>query len=395
MVKQSIANGLTERNFFGLESKIKKAGGLSSMRKIISLLAVLLTCVAPLTTHAEALPTSSFSQHYHWSQTYNANNREIAVDLDIAVPNALEADVLTARIANSSLTEEQLAHYEARGKAFNFGVNNSYEFLGMGVNNPFITLPGQKGGRCKTWMLDLTNADPTVAYAENNPVTLGQAWDIFLSEVAYCYGEEIAQQLVADEIKMRDRLKKNEHGEPLREYGSYQFTALQSFHGIPLLCHVVSAFNGNIRGERFRLNTGLIGIIANEESFDFRFSLMKEEDVVAEKAPICSVEDAIASFEEYIAQGRIRNVYSVKLAYTLWNDGNDKELFYLIPCWVAECDYYSSARKKDVKMDADMEHYTDKTCYHKVMVNALTGKIIDPEDKSKTRCEVRTDWFKK
>ena len=367
------------------------------MKKIISLLVALFTCLVPLLAPAEGLPVP-FSQTVRWNQTYEAHGREIRVDLEVGVPDVLEADILTARVGNSSLSEEQLARYAAMEKTFNFGANNSYEFLGMGVNNPFTILPGQKGDRSKTWMLDLTNADPNVAYAENNPVTLGEAWDIFLSEVAYCYGEEIAQQLVLDEVDMQDRIKvynkkKNEYGEPLREYGTYQFIALQSFHGIPLLCHVVSAFSSYIRGEHLRLNTALIGIIANEESFHFRFALMKEEDVVAENIPLCSVEDAIASFEEYITQGRIRNIYSVKLVYTLWNDSNDKELFYLIPCWVADCDYYSSAKEKDIKMDADIEHYRDKGCYHRIMVNAITGKIIDPEDKSKHRCEAQVDWF--
>ena len=365
------------------------------MRKIISLLLALFTCLIPLVAPAEGLPTP-FSQTVRWNQTYEAHGREIHVDLEVGVPDVLEADILTARVGDSSLSEEQLARYAAMEKTFKFGANNSKGFLGTGVNNPFIHLPGQKGGECRTWMLDLATSDVNTAYAENNPVTLGQAWDIFRSEVAYCYGEEVARQLVVKEVKMRDRLKvykNHEYGQPLREYGSYQFTAMQSFHGLPMLCHACTAFDHMVKGERFRLLTELIGAIANEEAFDFRFSLMEEEDVLAEKVSLCSAQDAIAVLESEIEKGRIRNVHSLQLAYTLWNDAKDEELFYMIPCWVAECDYFSSAKKKESKQDQQAEHYTDKTCYQKIMVNALTGKLVEPEDKSKHRCEAQAEWF--
>ena len=365
------------------------------MKKIISLLVALFTCLVPLLAPAEGLPVP-FSQTVRWNQTYEAHGREIRVDLEVGVPDVLEADILTARVGNSSLSEEQLARYAAMEKTFKFGANNSEGFLGMGVNNPFIALPGQKNGRCRTWMLDLATSDVNTAYAENNPVTLGQAWDIFCSEVAYCYGEDVARQLVVNEVKMRDRLKvykNHEYGQPLREYGSYQFSALQSFHGLPLLCHVRTAFRHTVKGEPSRLQTELIGAIANEEAFDFRFSLMEEEDVVAENMPLCSAQDAIAALEAEIEKGRIRNVHSLRLAYTLWNDAKDEELFYMIPCWVAECDYFSSAKKKESKQDQQAEHYTDKTCYRKIMVNALTGKLVEPEDKSKHRSEAQADWF--
>lgn len=367
------------------------------MRKIVSLLAALFTCLVPLFAPAEGLPTP-FSQTVRWNQTYEAHGREIYVDLEVGVPDTLEADILTARVGNSSLSEEQLARYAAMEKTFKFGANNSEGFLGMGVNNPFIALPGQKSGQCRTWMLDLATSDVNTAYAENSPVTLGQAWDTFCSEVAYCYGEDVARQLVVTEVEMNDRLKvynkkKQEYGQPLREYGSYQFTALQSFHGLPLLCHVRTAFDPMVNGEHFRLLTGLIGVIANEEAFHFRFSLMEEEDVVAEKVPLCSAQDAVAVLEAEIEKGRIRNVHSLQLAYILWNDAKDEELFYMIPCWVAECDYFSSAKKKESKEDQQAEHYTDKTCYQKIMVNALTGKLVEPEDKSKHRSEAQSDWF--
>lgn len=367
------------------------------MRKIVSLLLALVICLAPLLAPAEGLPMP-FSQTVRWNQTYEAHGREIHVDLEVGVPDVLEADILTARVGDSSLSEEQLARYAAMEKTFKFGANNSKGFLGTGVNNPFIHLPGQKGGECRTWMLDLATSDVNNAYAENNPVTLGQAWDIFRSEVAYCYGEEVARQLVVTEVEMLDRLKvynkkKKEYGEPLREYGTYQFMALQSFHGLPLLCHVCTAFNSMVKGEHFRLLTGLIGYIANEEAFDFIFSLMEEEDVLAEKVPLCSVQDAIAVLESEIEKGRIRNVHSLQLAYTLWNDAKDEELFYMIPCWVAECDYFSSAKKKESKQDQQAEHYTDKTCYQKIMVNALTGQLVEPEDKSKHRSDAQAEWF--
>ena len=368
------------------------------MKKLLGWLSLVLIAIIPLSVFAESLPLHTFSQTHHWKQTYNAHNRSIEIDIEIAIPEKKEAAILTVRHGDSSLTEEQLARYAAIEEGSSFKPNNSKTFLGMGVNNPFTMLPGQKKGRCRTWMLDLNSIDINTAYAENNPVTLGEAWDIFTTEIEYCYGQEIAQQLVIDQIMMRDRLKvyhrnTKEYGEALREYGSYQFTALQVFYNMPLLCHVSAAFDKSIRGEKTRLQNSLIGIIANEESFHFRFSLVKVEQLLSENSAICGVEDAISALERFIDEGRIRNVYTLKLAYVLWNDASDDERFYMVPCWVAECDYYSSAKEKDVELSYDGENYTDKTCYQKIVVNALTGEILDPENSSKDRSEFNVNWI--
>ena len=65
----------------------------------------------------------------------------------------------------------------------------------------------------------------------------------------------------------------------------------------------------------------------------------------------------------------------------------------MVPCWVAECDYYSSAKEKDVELSDDGENYTDKICYQKIIVNALTGEILDPENSSKNRSEFNVNWI--
>ena len=177
------------------------------MKKLLGWLSLVLIAILPLSVFAESLPLNPFPQTHHWKQTYNAHNRSIEIDIQIAVPEKMEAAILTARDGDSSLTDAQLARYAAIAGDPSFNPNNSKTFLGMGVNNPFTMLPGQKNGRCKTWMLDLNSIDVNTAYAENNPVTLGEAWDIFTSEIEYCYGQEIAQHLVIDQIMMRDRLK--------------------------------------------------------------------------------------------------------------------------------------------------------------------------------------------
>lgn len=120
---------------------------------------------------------------------------------------------------------------------------------------------------------------------------------------------------------------------------------------------------------------------------------MKVEQLLSENSAICGVEDAISALESFIDEGRIRNVYTLKLAYVLWNDASDDELFYMVPCWVAECDYYSSAKEKDVELSDDGENYTDKICYQKIIVNALTGEILDPENSSKNRSEFNVNWI--
>ena len=119
------------------------------MKKPLGWLSLFLIAILPLSVFAESLPLNTFSQTHHWKQTYNAHNRSIEIDIEIAVPKKMEAAILTVRDGDSSLTDEQLTRYAAIEEGSSFKPNNSKTFLGMGVNNPFTMLPGQKNGRCR------------------------------------------------------------------------------------------------------------------------------------------------------------------------------------------------------------------------------------------------------
>ena len=76
------------------------------MKKFLGWLSLVLIAIFPLSVFAESLPLNTFSQTHHWKQTYNAHNRSIEIDIEIAIPEKMEAAILTARDGDSSLTDE-------------------------------------------------------------------------------------------------------------------------------------------------------------------------------------------------------------------------------------------------------------------------------------------------
>ena len=56
------------------------------MKKLLGWLSLVLIAILPLSVFAESLPLNPFPQTHHWKQTYNAHNRSIEIDIQIAVP---------------------------------------------------------------------------------------------------------------------------------------------------------------------------------------------------------------------------------------------------------------------------------------------------------------------
>ena len=83
------------------------------MKKFLGWLSLVLIAIFPLSVFAESVPLNTFSKTHHWKQTYNAHNRSIEIDIEIAIPEEMEAAILTVRDGDSSLTDEQLARYAA------------------------------------------------------------------------------------------------------------------------------------------------------------------------------------------------------------------------------------------------------------------------------------------
>lgn len=54
--------------------------------KPLGWLSLFLIAILPLSGFAESLPLNTFSQTHHWKQTYNAHNRSIEIDIEIAIP---------------------------------------------------------------------------------------------------------------------------------------------------------------------------------------------------------------------------------------------------------------------------------------------------------------------
>ncbi len=160
----------------------------------------------------------------------------------------------------------------------------------------------------------------------------------------------------------------------------YRVDLWPRMYGLPLMTHVGDGFVYEGSGPWCNPTSGFQ--IRNREEYAFRTTQFVEQEVLAKDIPLCSVERVIEAAEKQIEAGHIQRVNSLRFGYVLYNDpsisvreaveASDVESWYLVPSWVLECKY-SKKPKEDCKED---------DWNRRVIINAQTGKMVDPLDRS-------------
>lgn len=274
-----------------------------------------------------------------------------------------------------------------------------YTEVRLGNNNPYQTVVNVKrkgGSRTHVYRTFGESVDLDQAYGAD------YGNDLTLREV-YAYMEELLKQ---EEIEAGDFLYEcpklldvmcnvsQSTGEAITP-AFYEVMLWPELRGLPILEHAIASFE-----KRGWPDYGpcVDFMMSSRDSYQLFLGTMKEQEVLAEDIPLCSLEQVIAGIEQEIEAGHIQRVFSLNFGYALYNDPNfpsntrsafDAECFYAVPSWVLECAYMINPKEtfefnydEWIEKDSDISErsmYGSRT----ITINAQTGEMLNPRDKSK------------
>lgn len=322
-----------------------------------------------------------------WHETYEAYGRTVRIDLDDFVPQAEAAPVLLCgrhalppEAKRDELARKYRVNVEDPKSSTFFEAREEYGTTVFGMRYPF-TLDGASGETMlNTCWPQRAQAqyDWDQAYADNNPLTVRQAHDIALKLYKEVYGAD--QELALEYIGLQDRYYSKKTGEPIREKGCYLMRFRQLIRGIPYFACAKWAFvqhdSDMLEGRYndFRINCSIF----DKDMYYINCEPLEERSLIHEDIPLCSYEAAKAALEELILSGNIRRIFSLQFGYALYGNPEDlDETFYLVPSWIAYCEYQKSARDEINEYDAQ-SMYFEASYYRPVIVNAQTGECLNP-----------------
>lgn len=379
---------------------MKKAEGNVNKRALISLLFVLV--FASSTAFAQdklSIAEMAAKTPAEWKQTYAAHGRTIEIDVSIDLPDADAFPVLIGAKRNSQVSDELVRYYENVEHTFEDVVywNSEMKFT-IAVNNPTRSrLKDRKDpGFIYEHDLELRNCDWNSAYAEENSITLQEAWEIFCTEFERCYGMNESDDLFIKSVVIEDirktYSKSGEAVEQLTPKGNYCIECAQKFHNIPVLATISYAYHKPVKNSKLPLVNLLIRAnIADEASFSLYFALLQEEAVLYEDVPLCAFERIQKQLEKQISMGLLRDVYTVRLGYVGFSLPDNEEAICFFPCWVVEGAIYPSAKKKSYansRSDDPILSVRHQPDYGMLFFNAQTGEMFEPDSNDKERLNV-------
>ncbi len=364
------------------------------MKKLLSLLAAAVLILGAACT---AQAGAADEKHYTvqgilkqaadgWHQSYQAHGRTVVADIPVQVPDAAVFPALRAEPmpALSSIPITDFRGYNQENSKF---FNEAGFFRWDSIAGEIKTEAARKSGKSSS---KVTEIKPVVrffnqlewddAYAKNTPSTVRDA-DALMKAIWEKYFPN-------EKILLMPHWA-NVYGDPQAPLMVY-FD--QVIRGIPVLCYSMNSFShysvtlkkenrGYVGG--VAIMQGLSNIGMEDTFYSAQYSLMKEQQEIEPDLPLCSLEQAVKTYEQLIEAGKLRTVQSLRLGYVVWYNKGDKESYTLLPAWVLEGELFRDA---DEERSRPMTEYSDKPGeYGPILVNAQTGELIDPWNASPDR----------
>lgn len=346
-----------------------------------------------------------------WIATYEAHGRTIEVDIPIIIPD-VDCIPIT-EVSSYPLFESQ--DFEDTSRFIEFeGRNDERSFEDMKLNATIIvpTLfdsvqiqadsPGDKISFSNTkeskeylkyersvyypWELD----DFYTVYAEENEMSLGEAYDFIEETIDLLYGE--SDGIAINYIEVRNRARKTNNindyhlGDVVDYYpsGTYYIHLCQKMNGVPVYAYPFQIFDpyklaeGKLYDDPYMpLNCLYITAeVMNRESFFMFITLMKKQSVINEDPYFVPVSTVISAIEKEIEEGRVRNVYALRLGYVCYLSRNSDTLYTLYPTWICECDYAQTAEEAGSTY-FEGEGFHEGSKFALIGINAVTGELFD------------------
>ena len=364
------------------------------MKRLATLLLVAL--LLPLVACADSLMSVSDLRDQveasggRWTQTYTSVRGEtISVDVVLNVPDVETFPVLRTSWF-SALPDEFLNDYgvDENGQkpkyARWYALNDRYGYIVVNHDWDFVLGYGESGsgkhfeypGR----MLPHDNLDWSRPYAFANDLPIDEAFGFMKQVVGRCYTR---YGMAFYEPDLRYILLEDPplcEGVQIREKGAYTFQCYEDMHGIPMLQIVGQGCNTITPFYTFR--------IISQNSYSFNCKLHRELELLIDDVPLLSFDKIKPAFEEMIRDGRLRDVYEVRLGYlAVYEEGKmENEVFRLIPCWMLSAEYYKSSKVESTVWDEDewgSPIYPNLGTTERIVINAQTGKVIDQNASNK------------
>lgn len=233
----------------------------------------------------------------------------------------------------------------------------------------------------------LPTYDPDEAYAENNELTLGEAWTVAREGVQALFP---GQEMWLRQAAVESRSYWKEDLTPISEKGSYLFCGGQAFHGVPLLASVHGTFTEKAVGAEDPLLAGRGLVRANvygREAYNLTCWLYEETGEAAADVPVVPFETVKKQVEGLLQDGRVRGVTAAALGYVQYDTDVPGEML-LYPAWVVWCAYSSDGGATEETEPVNAGGWPmDNEKEHPLIFDGSDGRWIDPEDRTEGRCK--------
>ena len=275
----------------------------------ISVLLVLTSLFAPAATAATRLPYPAIREDIpeFWQESYtNSRGETVEVDIPIRVP---DVDTLPVLIVDKTepFPEDRFTEYLDRKKAANdeYGwfIRNDRGTWCISENDRNSQL--EYKGTAYHASSVLTDFDWDQPYAENNDLTVRDAYDILLEKFYTYMDDDIELEL--NRIVLNGRVRKynsrtEELSDPLSETGQYVFDCWQLLEGIPLLDISYNAYKKNQTNREGSMFPPpfIRGGVRSEDEYDICAFLRKIREVRLPDMPMCSFETVKKQIEKAI-----------------------------------------------------------------------------------------------
>ena len=368
-------------------------------------LVLLQPCVSPALADAH-LSVAELAQSApgYWDGAYTAHGREIAFHAPVYVPDVEQMPVITvtgSRVAEQDTVIPEgmiLKRDDVTGQVFGLPQSLTHSVW----KSRYFYLPWSEEGQ----------AAAKETYAGNNELSLADAISDMELMVQDIWGTDVS--VLPDRTRVCDPIERNGQYEDLSQIpgwgaftgkGVYVLHGYLTLHGVPLLMGVSCGCEKENNVTYTALNwPALLEIVYYLDSQHYQAVIMdnlfKETGIAYEDIPLCPFDDIKAEVERLIEAGNIRDVFSIKLGYVVFQKPGEsynykqysresREAEYLaVPTWVVECTYAKDAETKITTNPSDGNRdvpYWGDYGFKNLMINAQTGKAYDPYETMKSK----------
>ena len=378
------------------------------MKHVVSAILALVTVLLPLAGYADQA-YYSIREIYEqspdrWQGEYtNARGETVMVDCPIIVPDAETAPVLRAiwyPPLDNAFQREFAAPSKADANRYMASSKDDTTIFMYNYQNIWTERDINRKHRDARAYFLWEDIEWDKSCAFQNPLTVREAFEVIdgkAREIYTRYGG-YGYYPIEPAYGVWTSYVTDKNGTPERDIGYYGFWGFETIRGIPVLGSTRVGFGaidcGNPSESISEVKYYVLNVEA-EDGYGFAAHLMAEEELLHEDIPLMHFQVAKPQIEQLIEEGRVRTIYNVRLGYEIYLEpDHNQEHFRLVPSWVVECAYYDSAKEETETYNDDQPDYTVHQHFRKLIVNAQTGKLLDPArtDRDRSDCPEIVTW---